>query len=258
MNPLEAIEERYGFIYPALYKQLYAEGLLDIGQTGLEWLTREFPRLRLRPPLLYGHDFELMQVGDVAEEIAEFLNPDSYREIRPELQFIPFAMSGAGDPYCFHLNAATDAGVPVVYMYHDANKATFKARKLQDFIFRGLLEAVAEVDLASLIMVGDFAENCQAVLDTHGLFITSRQREVGADIYRRGLTTQVCRLPPVLCHCAQAPATRHAGRLSRHPGPERPGLDCPPHPRILGRARLGTAQRPEDGPQEAAAGQALS
>ena len=84
-----------------------------------------------------------MQMGDIAEEIAEFLDPDSSREIRPELRFIPFAMSGAGDLYCFHLNAATDAGVPVVYMYHDANKATFKARKLQNFIFRSLLEAVA-------------------------------------------------------------------------------------------------------------------
>ena len=52
MNPLEAIEERYGFVYLALYKQLCAEGLLDIGQTGPEWLTREFPRLRLRSPLL--------------------------------------------------------------------------------------------------------------------------------------------------------------------------------------------------------------
>ena len=117
---------------------------------GPEWLTREFPRLRLRPPLLlYGHDFELMQVGDVAEEIAEFLNPDSHREIRPGLRLIPFAMSNGGDLYCFHLNTSTDAGVPVVYMYHDVDEATFQTKDLQDFMFRSLLEAVVEVDASA-------------------------------------------------------------------------------------------------------------
>ena len=82
-----------------------------------------------------------------------------------------------------------------MYACYDANETTFRARKLQGFIFRGLLEAVAEVDSDSLMMVGNLAQNCWAVLDTHGSFITLRQREVGADIYRRGLTTQVYRLP---------------------------------------------------------------
>lgn len=41
MTPLEALEERYDFTYPALYIQLYAEGLLDIGQTGPDWLARD-------------------------------------------------------------------------------------------------------------------------------------------------------------------------------------------------------------------------
>ncbi len=146
-------------------------------------------------------------MGDIAEEIAEFLNPDSSREIRPELRFIPFAMSGAGDPYCFHLNAATDAGVPVLYMYHDANEATSKARNLQDFIFRSLLEAVAEVDADSLIVVGGFAENCQAMLGTHGPFLSARQRDVVADIYRRELRTWVRQLP-------RGRATTYQGLLS--------------------------------------------
>jgi SMI1 / KNR4 family (SUKH-1) len=193
---LEATEARYGFTYPALYRQLYTEGLLDIGQLGPEWLITEFPRLRLRPPLLlFGNDFELMQLADVAEEIAEFLNPDSYREVRPELRFIPFAMNGAGDLYCFHLNAATGEGVPIVYVWHDADEATFKAKNLQDFIFRGLLGAVAEVDSDSLIMVGSFAENCQAMLGTHGPFLSARQQDIVTAVYRRELTTQVRRLP---------------------------------------------------------------
>ena len=195
-TPLEATEARYKFSYPALYRQLFAEGMLDICQVGPEWLTTEFPRLRPRPPLLlFGNDFELMQIADIAEESAEFLNPDSYREVRPDLRFIPFAMNGAGDLYCFHLNAATDAGVPIVYVWHDADKATFKARNLQDFIFRGLLEAVAEVDGDSLISRGEFGENCQAMLGTHGPFLSVRQRDIVTQIYRRGLTTQVLQLP---------------------------------------------------------------
>ncbi len=136
-----------------------------------------------------------MQFADIAEEIAELLGPDSYWQLRPELRFIPFAMSGAGDLYCFHPNAATDAGVPVVYVWHDADEATFKAKNLQDFMFRGLLEAVAEVDADSLIMVGGFTENCRTMLGTHGPFLSTRQRGVVADIYQRDLSAQVRPLP---------------------------------------------------------------
>jgi len=146
-------------------------------------------------------------MGDIAEEIAEFLDPDSHREIRPGLRLIPFAMSGGGDLYCFHLNTSTDAGVPVVYMYHDVDEATFQAKNLQDFMFRSLLEAVVEVDADSLIVVGDFAENCQAVLDTHGPFLSARQRDVVADIYRRELRTWVRQLP-------RGRATTYQGLLS--------------------------------------------
>lgn len=196
MTPLEATEDRFGFSYPPLYKQLHAEGLLDTGQFGPQWLTSEFPRLRLRPPLLlFGQDFELMQITDIAEETAEFFNPDSYREVRPDLRFVPFAMSGGGDLYCFHLNAATEAGVPIVYVWHDADEATFQAGNLQDFMFRSLLKAVAEVDQDSLIMVGDFTENCRAMLCTHGPFLTPRQREVVAGIYQRDLSAQARALP---------------------------------------------------------------
>ncbi|WP_456830938.1 SMI1/KNR4 family protein [Deinococcus sp. UYEF24] len=196
MTPLEAIEERFEFSYPTLYKQLYTEGLLDIGQFGPQWMTSEFPRLRLRPPLLlFGHDFELMQLEDIAEETAEFFNPDSYREVRPGLRFVPFAMTGGGDLYCFHLNAATEAGVPVVYVWHDADEATFQAKNLQDFIFRGLLEAVVGIDKESLIATDDLSENCRAMLATHGPFLSPRQRQLVEDLYARDVTGYTSQLP---------------------------------------------------------------
>ena len=51
------------------------------------------------------------------------------------------------------------------------------------------------VDADNLIVVGDFAKNCQAMLGTHGPFLSARQRDVVADIYRRELRTWVRQLP---------------------------------------------------------------
>ena len=66
---------------------------------------------------------------------------------------------------------------------------------------------MVEVDADSLIVVRDFAENCQAVLDTHGPFLSARQRDVVADIYRRELRTWVRQLP-------RGRATTYQGLLS--------------------------------------------
>ena len=46
MNPLQQIEQTYGFQYPKLYHQLYEDGMLNWGQFGPRWYELEYPKLQ--------------------------------------------------------------------------------------------------------------------------------------------------------------------------------------------------------------------
>jgi hypothetical protein len=63
-DAIRAIEQAYDFQLPALYQQLYHDGMLnwflDGGFPNPNWHAHIFPQLRHRPPvLLFAQDFEL-------------------------------------------------------------------------------------------------------------------------------------------------------------------------------------------------------
>ena len=51
MNTLEDLEREFNFILSELYKQLYADKMLDWGSDGNGWYTNVFPTLKENPPL---------------------------------------------------------------------------------------------------------------------------------------------------------------------------------------------------------------
>ncbi|MGI4875691.1 MAG: SMI1/KNR4 family protein [Janthinobacterium lividum] len=184
----ESLEQQFNFRYPAIYRELYADNMLDSGPTGPEWLTNVFPRLREKPPLLlFGSDFELLAFEEIAEQISAFSGPDDYRRTRPDLRLIPFGQSGAGDLYCFYLNEQQGADVPIAFVWHDMNEAEIKAKNLPDFIFRALLEAVVDVYEEGLIMLDSFKENSTNMLRTHRKYLPVQQQKVVEEIYSREL-----------------------------------------------------------------------
>lgn len=187
MTILEEIEKDYHFTYPALFKQLNTDGMLDWGILGPEWITDVYPGLKANPPLLlFASDFELMDEEEISEEIEEGL-PLADKAHR----FVPFAFTGAGDWYAFYYNLKDGDDVPVVLVYHDANEATVLARNMQDFIFSQMLEAITNIDpeYPGLITDGDMKVNSYNFLRTHAKYLTPHQQQVVAEAYQKGTLT---------------------------------------------------------------------
>ncbi|NML22347.1 SMI1/KNR4 family protein [Pseudoflavitalea sp. G-6-1-2] len=188
MNPLLQIQEQFGFAYPSLYHQLYADGMLDWGTFGPEWITKQFPELRKRPPLLlFANEFELMPIKDIQSQLEEFADPDYWMNINPALHFIPFAQNGAGDMFCFLQEEGNQENMPIAFLWHDANRAVCKAKNLQDFIFRSMLEAVADIEEPEygLLEEENFREDLGNFLSSHQPYLSPRQYQIIAAIYSK-------------------------------------------------------------------------
>ena len=183
---MQQLEQQYHFSYPQLYLRLYADGMLDWGKFGPDWITQQYPRLREKPPLLlFANEFELMSIADIQSQLEEFADPGHWMNIRPGLRFIPFAQTGAGDWYCFYLNGQQDADIPIVLLWHDANRAEYKAKNLQDFIFLYMLEAVADIEAVEdgLWEEEGFAADLQNWISTHSPYLTEKQARIVREIY---------------------------------------------------------------------------
>ncbi|HEX6431382.1 MAG TPA: SMI1/KNR4 family protein [Niastella sp.] len=191
MNPLQIIEQQFNFRYPPLYHQLYTDGMLEWGTRGPTWITGQYPLLRENPPLLlFANDFELTNLQHIAGILDEWNDPDYWMHIKTGLRFIPFAQNGAGDMYCFFPTEQQDEDIPIVFLWHDANRTEYKAKNLQDFIFKCMLEAVADIEEAEygLLTTGDFTENRHNFLKTHQKYLTPEQQHIIEKIYQAGQT----------------------------------------------------------------------
>lgn len=186
MVTLTAIEQQFGFTYPQLYHELQQDGMLNWGTFGPEWITQQYPELRKNPPLLlFANDFELMTTKDTEDQLEEFADESYWIQMKPGLQFIPFAQNGAGDWYCFFTSQTEDNGIPVVLLQHDANRGTFKAKNLQDFIFRSMLEAVTDTESAvyGLLDEENFRGDLENFIRTHQKYLPAAQVQVIEEVY---------------------------------------------------------------------------
>lgn len=193
---LTEIEKKYNFKYSALYKQLDQDGMLNVGECGLNWYSTVFPKLKENPPLLlHSYDFELLNTNSILEKINDFSNPDNYRQINPEFKFIPFAKSGAGDHYCFLLNEQDGDDIPIIFVWHDCNEVNYLAKNLQDYIFRALLTDMSEQDTYNNVSDKEFRENIESVLKTHIKYLTEQQTEILKSVMSRQIIDYEIELP---------------------------------------------------------------
>ncbi|GHS89199.1 hypothetical protein FACS189487_08970 [Campylobacterota bacterium] len=194
MDELEQIEQKFGFKYPDIYRNLYQDGMLDWFRGWNEkwtkernWGTEVYPTLLDNPPLLlFGTYFELLDFNGIAEAIMELKDPDDYRQIKPEFMFVPFAQTGAGDLYVFQFDRQNGDDIPITLVYHDDN-AVILAKNLQDFIFRMLLESVLSLNDYSKIDKGDFTANRANILKSHRSYLSEKQVDILSGIYAREL-----------------------------------------------------------------------
>lgn len=193
---LSEIENQYGFTYPALYRQLAHDGMLDVGEYGPDWYKLVFPALKDRPTLLlHAGDFELLSIKAVAGELEELHDADSYRQVDPAFKFIPFAKTGAGDHYCFFPSGQSDDEMPVVLLWHDQNEVNYLANNLQDFIVRLLLDSMADQDTYNDVGDEEFKDNLQKMLDTHLRYLTPQQSAVLQALLARDVIDYEVALP---------------------------------------------------------------
>lgn len=198
MNTLQDLEKEYNFTYPELYKQLYADKMLDWGEYGNGWYTHIFPILKKNPPLLlFGNDIEIWDPIAYHHGISEIINHEVY-DINPEYRMVPFAKNGAGDLFVFQFDMETNGEVPITFFPHDDSEAEILAKNLQDFIFRQLLESLTEMDEYSMFE-GDSEEeikiHLQNQLKTHRKYLTPKQVEILEEIYTRDIFEYTYKAP---------------------------------------------------------------
>jgi hypothetical protein len=185
---LQDIEKKYHFEYPSLYKQLYEDGMLDLGECGPNWYSDVYPKLKQNPPLLlHSYDFELLKLESITGEIERLTDPDDYRQINKDFKFIPFAKSGAGDHFCFFLNEEENGNVPIVLLCHDMSEAEYLAKNLGDFIFRTLLTDMSQQDMDDEEDEEEFRDNIEKVFKSHKKYLTEQQKEVLRDLLQRDI-----------------------------------------------------------------------
>ena len=184
MNPLQKIEQTYGFQYPKLYHQLYEDGMLNV-----HWQWKEvFPELKKNPPLLLFRD-QFMALDDPEEIVNLIEDYKSQRGIKAEYLLVPFASECEGD-ICFFYHREKPEQPPVIVKdWYDFDSAEIIADNLQNFIFYGLLSIVYSIYAKAPICLGDFYENIANLFRTHRPYLTEEQAEVIEKIYSRKLTT---------------------------------------------------------------------
>ncbi len=197
MSTLEDLEKEFNFTYPELYKQLYADRMLDWGSDGNGWYTNVFPTLKENPPLLlFGSDIEIWDPIVYRDGIREMVNHEVY-DINPKYQMVPLAKNGAGDLYVFQLDMENNGEVPITFFGHDSD-AEILAKNLQDFIFRQLLESLTEIDEYSMFYEDSeekIKQNLHNQLKTHRKYLKAEQVEILEDIYQRDIFEYTYKIP---------------------------------------------------------------
>lgn len=177
MTVLNEIEAKFGFKYPAIYHQMYADGMLNFGEPAADWESK-VPQLFATPPLLFfAKDFELMLPELVMEMRDEFYAHVSYRAVPEGMSLIPFGTTGGGDMYCFDITDVQTEDLPIVLAAHDSSHVEVLTTNFQDFVYQGLLAMVTDVEPDDAVMHGDFTTNVRNMLKTHERYLTDKQRE---------------------------------------------------------------------------------
>ena len=186
MNPLQQIEQTYGFQYPKLYHQLYEDGMLNV-----HWQWKEvFPELKKNPPLLLFRN-QFTALDDAEDIINRIKNNRSQRGIKAEYLLVPFASECEGEVCFFYDREKPELPPVIVKDWYDFNSAEIIADNLQNFIFYGLLSIVYSI-YAKASSLSDFYENIANIYHTHHPYLNEEQTQVIKEIYNRKLTNFPC------------------------------------------------------------------
>lgn len=130
MKEFASIEQRYGYSIPALYRQLDSQGRFDYRREPRDWLSF--------------YDCEWLSLERMATY--EF---NSWM-IAADGGFVPFAITGRHEPYCWRMDWAVDGNEPPIVICEQSEKAICLAPNFGGFLYRLAIEAFAgRNDIAS-------------------------------------------------------------------------------------------------------------
>lgn len=123
MDAYTEIEGRYGFALPPIYRTLQALGCFGDAGDLTRWLGF--------------YDCEWLSLPSIAQYS---FNP---WEIAVDGGFVPLAITGRGEPYCWRLDWASPGEEPPIVLCERSEKATCLAPHLSGLLYRLALEAFA-------------------------------------------------------------------------------------------------------------------
>jgi hypothetical protein len=139
---LKNIEKKYNAVLPDSFKQLYLNKDNLFGNNYEEWKVTFKERAFNNPPALL-----CARNGGVewikADDILDWEFPDYWDG---KHKMIPFAGNGCGDVWAFYLNWTDKENIPVIFAYHDENRAEAYAPDFESFLFKQMLESFLEIN----------------------------------------------------------------------------------------------------------------
>jgi len=167
------LEQKLHIQYPKIYKNLEEKGMLRVDISGS----------KIIPSLLYPDDeFWLLSKDDILIETDDLQDDENYLQVNKKYIFIPFAKSGAGDLYCFLFSHVdNDGNIPIVYFWHDDDKANYLTKNLEDFIFMKLLSYLTEEGSSKLLEKNTLDKNM--LLESHRNFIKQSYYQILKEKY---------------------------------------------------------------------------
>jgi hypothetical protein len=143
------LEQNFSLKCPQTLKQLILANLLG-----------DYQHSAISALVDFAEDFEPLSVEQISQELEALYSSQYFIRVDPQFRFLPFGASGGGDLYCLYLNH-NPIDPPVVFLWHDNDRADYLANNLSDFLFAELLGAGCSVD------TGDIAKKAITVYEPY-------------------------------------------------------------------------------------------
>ncbi|MBN1052470.1 SMI1/KNR4 family protein [Clostridium botulinum] len=144
---LEEIENIEEIKFPKLFRDIYSTGAMK-WMTAYKWLNENREELLNTPAaFMYGveSDCEPLLFEDIqdSKEFIDEMNEISGYKIKEEYTFIPFAITGGGDIYCFIYKNKTELTHIILYK-HDTDDIVSYGVNFEEFLMWQMSAAITE------------------------------------------------------------------------------------------------------------------
>ena len=144
---LEEIENIEGIKFPRFFRDIYSTGAMK-WMTSYKWLNENRKELLNTPAaFMYGveSDCEPLLFEDIQDrkEFIDEMNEISGYKIKEEYTFIPFAITGGGDIYCFIYKNKTELTHIILYK-HDTDDIVSYGVNFEEFLMWQMSAAITE------------------------------------------------------------------------------------------------------------------